>query len=100
MADDQITGDAMTAWDDEELPRLSERLLRGLAAAQTPRQQEIAKSIYGRLRAGDSVDDIKDLIAEMSRVVTKEQGFARRTSPAPSGRQPEPAERPGRERGA
>jgi hypothetical protein len=51
----------------------NERLLRVLAAAQTPRQQEIAKRIYARLYAGDSVDDVKNLIEEMVRVIRQER---------------------------
>jgi hypothetical protein len=53
--------------------RRNERLLRDLAAAQTPRQQEIAKSIYARLNAGESADDVKDLIEEMVQVITEER---------------------------
>lgn len=53
--------------------RRNERLLRDLAAAQTPRQQEIAKSIYRRLYAGESVDDVKGLIDEMIKVITQER---------------------------
>jgi hypothetical protein len=49
------------------------KLLRSFAVAQTPRQQEIARSIYSRRKAGDSVDDVKDLIAKMSQVITEER---------------------------
>lgn len=85
---------------DSTLPDVSERLLRGLAAAQTPRQQEIARSIYSRLSARDSVDDVKGLIEEMARVIQQE----RRTEPGGTpGRGRQVAERrtgPGRTPGS
>ena len=53
--------------------RRMERRIDELAALRTPQQQEVARSIYERLRAGDSPDDVKDLIAEMGRVVKQER---------------------------
>lgn len=70
-----------TPADDGARPDVNERLLRGLAAAQTPRQQEIARSIYRRLNAGESVDDVKGLIEQMAQVITEERRTGRGESP-------------------
>lgn len=86
MAEHPAPGSAMA--DGAKPPTLSERLERGLQAAQTPRQQEIARRIFARLRAGDSVEDVRDLIIEMSRVVTEEQHLEPRTPRDPVARQP------------
>lgn len=40
----------------------AERLL----ADQTPAQAEIARRIYGRMKAGADVDDVRDLIEQLS----------------------------------
>lgn len=41
-----------------------------LAAAGSPRQRELAGEIYARLKAGGDVDDVTDLIGELSRVAS------------------------------
>lgn len=79
MGRDREHRSAMPA--DGAEPDVIERLLRGLAAAQTPRQQQIARSIYSRLNAGDSVDDIKGLIQEMAGVITEERRTDRDATP-------------------
>jgi hypothetical protein len=38
---------------------------RRLLADQTPAQAEIARKIYGRLKAGADVDDVRDLIEQL-----------------------------------
>jgi hypothetical protein len=67
--------------DDGEPPELSERFLAGMALSQTPQQQQIASEIYGRLAAGAQVDDIKDLIDNMMRVVAGQRA-GERTAPS------------------
>lgn len=37
-----------------------------LLADQTPAQAEIARRIYGRMKAGADVDDVRDLIEQLS----------------------------------
>jgi hypothetical protein len=86
VAEDPAPGSATA--DGARPLTLSERLERGLQAVQTPRQQEIARRIFSRLKAGDSVEDIRDLIVEMSRVVTEEQHLEPRTQREPGARQP------------
>jgi len=77
---------------DTELPQPSERFLAGMALAQTPRQQEIAGTIYRSLAAGAEVDDVKDLIERMVRTVAKERHG--QEAPAESAwQQDDPAER-------
>jgi hypothetical protein len=61
-----------------------ERLMAALASVESPRQQEIARSIYGRLRAGESVDDLQDLIAEMRRVIQAERQADGPAQPGPA----------------
>jgi hypothetical protein len=90
VAEDPAPGGAMA--DGAKPLTLSERVERGLQAAQTPRQQEIARRIFARLKAGDSVEDIRDLIVEMSRVVTEEQHLEPRTPREPAARQAEARE--------
>lgn len=53
--------------------RRIDRRIDELMSLRTPRQQEVARSIYERLRAGESPDDLKDLIADMSRVIKQER---------------------------
>lgn len=79
MGQDQEHGGPMA--QDGARPDVNERLLRGLAAAQTPRQQEIARSIYSRLNAGDSVEDVEGLIAEMAKVITEERRTSTKEAP-------------------
>jgi hypothetical protein len=67
-----------------------ERLMAALAGVQSPRQQEIARSIYGRLQAGESVDDLRDLIDEMGRVIQAERQAAGPGQPG----SPPPGQRP------
>jgi hypothetical protein len=57
----------------DEPPQPSERFVAGMALAQTPRQQEIARQIYDRLAAGADVDDVKGLIGKMVRTVAQER---------------------------
>lgn len=57
----------------DEPPELSERFLAGMALAQTPQQQEVAREIHDRLAAGAEVDDVKDLIERMMRIVVKQR---------------------------
>lgn len=56
--------------------RRVERRIDELMSLRTPQQQEVARSIYERLRAGESPDDLKDLIAEMGRVIKQERRAA------------------------
>ncbi len=60
-----------------------QRAVEQLATGRSPRQQEIARRIYARLRAGEQVDDLRGLIAELSREATGEA--ARRRTAGPSG---------------
>lgn len=53
--------------------RRIERRIGELTSLRTPQQQEVARSIYERLRAGESPDDLKDLITEMGRVIKQER---------------------------
>ena len=53
--------------------RRIDRRIDELMSLRTPRQLEVARSIYERLRAGESPDDLKDLIADMSRVIKQER---------------------------
>jgi hypothetical protein len=50
-----------------------------LLAHRTPQQKEIAGRIYQQLRAGSQVDDIKPLIADLSRTATRDARDARAT---------------------
>lgn len=52
----------------ERLDAVADELL----ANQTPRQRELAQQIWDRLSAGDEVDDIRDLIADLSRTATED----------------------------
>lgn len=52
----------------EELSRLGDELLAG----RTDRQKEIAGKIYEQLKAGSDVDDIKHLIADLSRTASQD----------------------------
>jgi hypothetical protein len=57
--------------DEADWPRPSDRFLAGMALAQTPRQQQIARQIYDRMAAGATVDDVKPLIDQMARTVAQ-----------------------------
>jgi hypothetical protein len=48
--------------------RLGEELLSG----QSERQKEIAEQIYEQLRAGRPIDELKPLIADLSRTATQD----------------------------
>ncbi|GDY33092.1 hypothetical protein [Gandjariella thermophila] len=52
---------------------LSRQLGDQLLAGQTPQQQAIARRIFDDMRAGAEVDQVKDLIAELSRTATEDQ---------------------------
>jgi hypothetical protein len=56
-----------------------------LLAHRTPQQKEIAGRIYQQLRAGSQVDDIKPLIADLSRTATRDARDARATRRTESG---------------
>lgn len=43
-----------------------------LAAAQSPRQQELARRIYAQLKAGAEADDIQDLISDLRRTAIEQ----------------------------
>ena len=43
-----------------------------LLAAQTDRQRDLSARIYDRLKAGAEVDDVRDLIEELSRTGTED----------------------------
>lgn len=75
--------------DEAEWPRPSERFLAGMALAQTPRQQEIARQIYDRMAAGADVDDVKPLIDQMARTVARARNPDAH-SPEPDQKQPRP----------
>ncbi len=60
-----------------------QRAVEQFATGRSPRQEEIARRIYTRLRAGDQVDDLRGLIAELSREATGEA--ARRRVAGPTG---------------
>jgi hypothetical protein len=76
-----------------------ERLMAALASVESPRQQEIARSIYGRLQAGESVDDLQDLIAEMGRVIQAERQADGPRQPGPGPGQGPMGQASGREQG-
>jgi hypothetical protein len=69
---DAATGDS-TGELGEETVAASERLGDQLLAGQTDAQREIAGEIYRRLKAGDSVDDIKILIGDLAYTATVDQ---------------------------
>jgi hypothetical protein len=47
-------------------------VLDEMLANQTPKQKELAGRIWDRFVAGDDVDDVRDLIAELSRTATED----------------------------
>lgn len=52
-------------------PPQSQRTLDDeLAAGTSPQQQEIVQRIYAQLKEGAEVDEVKDLIAKLSRAAT------------------------------
>jgi hypothetical protein len=57
-------------------PQMSEPQRQSLLDAQTPQQQEIARRIYDRLKAGASLDDVRGLIEEMRGVILAERRAA------------------------
>jgi hypothetical protein len=57
--------------DDEPQSRL-DAIADEMLANQTPRQRELAERIWDRFAAGDDVDDVRDLIAELSRAATED----------------------------
>ena len=63
----------MTYPEDENLPEISQTFLNTLDDAATPRQQALAVQINRRLMAGESVEDVRDLIDRMAAVITEEQ---------------------------
>jgi hypothetical protein len=64
--------------------RAPERVLDDeLSAGGSPQQREIAQRIYTRLKDGASVDDVKDLIGELSRATTAQARNRRRGGRAP-----------------
>lgn len=57
--------------DDDPQDRL-DAVADEMLANQTPRQRELAERIWDRFAAGDDVDDVRDLIAELSRTATED----------------------------
>src|SRR5437879_6206705 len=58
---------------DPDIAVAAARYGEQMMAGQTPRQRDIAVRIYERLKTGAEVDDVKDLIAELSRTATADQ---------------------------
>ncbi|MGW1914525.1 hypothetical protein ACWCQS_28290 [Streptomyces sp. NPDC002076] len=56
----------------EERAALAGRLGDELLAGRSSQQAEIADRIYRELKAGADVDDVKDLIAQLSRTATED----------------------------
>ncbi|MEV6058122.1 hypothetical protein [Streptomyces sp. NPDC052107] len=50
----------------------ADRLGDALLAGRSPQQEEIADRIYQELKAGAHVDDIKQLIGQLSRTATED----------------------------
>lgn len=72
------TGSAGRPDDDPDIVARFEDFLQ---AGQTPRQQELARAIYDRLYEGADVEDVKDLIDDMSRIATEDAPRPRRDQP-------------------
>lgn len=53
-----------------------DRIGQELMAGRSPRQAQLADAVYQRLAGGAAVDDVKDLITDLSRVATED--FRRR----------------------
>lgn len=66
------TGNSTGELDDDTVAE-SDRLGDQLLAGQTDAQREIAGVIYRRLKAGDSVDDVKSLIGDLAYTATVDQ---------------------------
>lgn len=58
--------------DADDIEAASERVAEEMLATQSPRQQELADRIFRELADGAEVDDIKDLIGELSRTATED----------------------------
>lgn len=58
--------------DADDVAAAGERVADEMLANQTPRQRELAERIFGELAGGAEVDDIKDLIGELSRTATQD----------------------------
>lgn len=56
-----------------EEPEISATFLGTLADAATPKQQELAAEINRRLLAGETVEDVRELIERMTTVIAVEQ---------------------------
>lgn len=63
-----------------------DRIASTMAARETPRQQELARRIYDRLKAGAEVDDVQDLITEMGQTMAEESRAPDRSRPSTGGR--------------
>ncbi|MEZ0065752.1 hypothetical protein ABIA32_001752 [Streptacidiphilus sp. MAP12-20] len=64
-----------------EREAVSERFGAGIEARRSPRQRELANTIYQRLAAGAEVEDIAHLISDVSRTAGQDNripGRARR----------------------
>ncbi|MEU9113287.1 hypothetical protein AB0D04_16270 [Streptomyces sp. NPDC048483] len=72
---------------DEERLAATDRLGDDLLESKTERQDEVTREIYEQLRAGSEVDDIKHLIAKLSRAGT-EDAANRPLGEAAKGRRP------------
>jgi hypothetical protein len=87
--DDDTVPDPDAATIDEDTAAASADYGAELLAGQTPQQQEIAGRIYERLKAGAELDDVKDLIAELSRTATADQQRRQRDQSTPPGQDSE-----------
>ena len=58
----------MTPKDD---PTIEDKFGARLLAEQTPEQKEIATQIFNRMMAGADVDDVRDLIEQLSHTSRK-----------------------------
>jgi hypothetical protein len=61
----------------EQAAAFADRLLQG----QTPEQAAIAELIYGRMKAGAGVDEVRDLIEQLSATHTRGRPTTGPTSP-------------------
>jgi hypothetical protein len=66
-----------------QVASLSRQLGDQFVAGQTPRQEAIARRIFDRMKAGANADDVKDLIAELSRTATEDQRNRAQQPPQP-----------------
>ncbi|MFD7105315.1 hypothetical protein ACWIG3_12290 [Streptomyces celluloflavus] len=70
----------------EERAEAADRLGEELEGNKTARQEELTHEIYEQLKAGSEVDDIKHLIAQLSRAGTEDAANRQRGHRATGGR--------------